>query len=70
MVFVIAWVFFSLAVASYHPPETLADRVRVRARRYDAWQFDPRRDTRRLLVVLVPGLVAGGILLWRSAKQP
>jgi len=65
----LAWVIFSFLVASYHPPRTLADRVLVRAGRYDAWHFRWRDDARRLLVVLVPGVVAGGILFWRARRS-
>lgn len=70
IIFVVAWVIFSFLIASYHPPQTLAHRVLTRAGRYATWQFDPARDLRRLLVVLVPGLVVGGILLWRSRGKP
>ncbi|MFQ5817826.1 MAG: hypothetical protein ACE5H2_07720 [Terriglobia bacterium] len=67
--FLLAWVIFSFLVASYHPPRSLADRVLVRAGRYQTWRFEPRRDTRKLLIVVVPGLVVGGILLWRARNH-
>ncbi|MFQ5927631.1 MAG: hypothetical protein ACE5MH_09385 [Terriglobia bacterium] len=69
VLFLVAWVIFSFVVASYHPPRTVRDRVLVRVGRYATWQFEPRRDTRRLLIVLLPGLVVGGILLWRSRSH-
>ncbi len=64
----VAWAVFSFLVASYHPPRTLADRVLVRAERYDTWRFDPREDMRTFVLWLVPGLAVGGILLWRSQR--
>lgn len=69
LIFPVLWVIFSFAVASYHPPKTLADRVLVRAGRYQAWRFDPREDGRRFVLVLVPGLVVGGVWFWRSAGK-
>jgi len=68
VIFLVAWVIFSFLVASYHPPRTLADRVLVRAGRYHSWHFRWRDDSRRLLVVLVPGVVVGGILFWRARR--
>lgn len=69
LIFLLLWVVFSFAVASYHPPKTLADRVLVRASRYQAWRFDPREDMRQFILILVPGLVVGGVWLWRSHRD-
>lgn len=68
-IFLIAWVLISFAVASYHPPRTLADRVLARAGRYETWQFDLREDAGTLLAVLLPGLLVGGFFLWRARKS-
>lgn len=69
LLFLVAWVAVSFAVASYHPPRTLADRVLARTGRYETWRFDLREDTGRLLLVLLPGLALGGFFFWRARKS-